>query len=182
MSILLVPRWAGTPDSDWYPWLRGELDAPITTAHLLPRPDAPTIAAMVEQLAALAPPDTLADTLLVGHSVGCQALIRYVASLPEGTSVRGLVAIAGWFELDSAWPPIVPWIDTPIDTGRVRDALGFAHLVLSDNDPYTGDHRANARQWRERLGAEVTLIPGGAHFNGGREEAVLTAVQQALAR
>jgi len=101
MSVLIVPRWGGTGADDWYPWLRAKLDVPTTVARLRPEPGAPTIKASVGELRRVAPPDTLAGTLLVGHSVGCQALLRYVASLPLGTNVGGLVAVAGWFSVDS---------------------------------------------------------------------------------
>ncbi|MCB9797480.1 MAG: alpha/beta hydrolase [Alphaproteobacteria bacterium] len=182
MPILLVPRWSGTLESDWYPWLRAQLAEPVTAARLLPEPGAPTIETMLAQLRDLAPPETLADTLLVGHSVGCQALLRYAASLPPGVKVRGLVAVAGWLTLDRTWPAIRPWVETPIDLGRAREALGFVQLTLSDDDPFTADHEANAALWREQLGAEVRLVPGARHFNGAQEPAALEAVQRALAR
>jgi len=54
-------------------------------------------------------------------------------------------------------------------------------VVLSDDDPFTSDHRGNAAIWRERLGAERTLVAGGRHFNGAEEPEVLAVIRAALA-
>jgi len=178
--VLLVPRWGGTAASDWVPWLREQLDVPVTVGELLPVADAPTIDAMIASLTELTAGRDLSQTLLVGHSVGCQAWLRWLAS-DHGRPVGGLVAVAGWFTLDSTWPPIVPWVDTPIDTERVRRRCPSVHLLLSDDDPFTGDHVANAATWEQRLGARVQLVPGARHFNGGQEPTVLAAVREAVA-
>jgi len=38
------------------------------------------------------------DTYLVGHSMGCQAIARYLESLPEGVKLGGVVFVAGFFK------------------------------------------------------------------------------------
>ena len=49
-------------------------------------------------------------------------------------------------------------------------------MLLSDNDPYTGDYVANRVAWETRPGAEVRLAPGAHHFNGAEEPAVLATL------
>lgn len=176
--IVVMPRWSGTPSSDWYPWLRtalagwgGALDV-----LALPEKDAPTIEGCVGAIEDAVADATLGATLLVGHSVGCQAMVRYLAKRPAGVEAAGLLAVAGWWAVDRPWASIVPWVETPVDSERARAAAGRTVVLLSDDDPFTADHEENGQAWQVRMGAEVRLVPGAKHFNGAVEPAVLDAL------
>ncbi|MDY7229045.1 RBBP9/YdeN family alpha/beta hydrolase [Hyalangium rubrum] len=177
-SLFIVPRWAGRPDTDFYAWLEGKLrESPQGFASVrtldMPNPSTPTIEAWVGALAGSVGSAPASSTVLMGHSVGCQAIIRYLATLPPGHAIDGVVLVAGWWDVDKPWESIVPWIETPVELARVRAAARRFVVLLSDNDPFTADHVRNRRLWEERLGAEVTLAPGGRHFNNPHEPAVL---------
>jgi hypothetical protein len=181
VNVHIMPRWAGGAEDDWYPWLRDSLpDHAVSVAPLRPSPEAPTIEACVEELARGLANRDLSSTVLVGHSVGCQAQLRYLASLGEPATVAGLLCVAGWWSVDEPWDTIRPWIETPLDRQAVRRAAPRIRVVLSDNDPFTSDHAGNAATWRERLGAEVTVVPAAKHFNGAGEPAVLAALRELL--
>ena len=182
--IVIVPRWGGTPDNDWYPWIRREL-AGITVELLqMPDPGTPTIAAWTSTVRTALGDDpyALAQTMLVGHSVGAQAAMRAVAQLGDGRAVAKLLCVAGWFAVDAPWPEIRPWMDTPIDDTAVRDGAHSIHVLLSTNDPFTADHQANAAQWTTRLEAEVSVVDGAGHFNGAEEPVVLEHVRRLFAQ
>ncbi len=182
--LCIIPRWGGGPDRDFYPWLRRELAARGRFAEVLspemPDPGTPTLEAWPARIAEVVgrEPEALARTVLLGHSVGCQAVLRFLAALPAGTRVAGALLVAGWFTVDNPWPTIVPWIETPLDLAAVRAACPRTVVLLSDNDPFTSDHTANRAAWEERLGAEVQVIPGAKHFNEGEAPAVLEALIQ----
>jgi uncharacterized protein len=178
MRLVIMPRWSGTGSSDWYPWLARELDVSISIAEL-DRKDAPTIAGCVERLREAIGPDP-SEVCLVGHSVSCLAITHLLAGLPP-RSVPAAVLVAGWWTVDQPWETIRPWMDTPIDTGRARAAVERAHVLLSDNDPFTSDAAETERLWRERLGAAVRLVPGAAHFNAAEEPAVRDLIRETLA-
>ena len=159
--IVVVPRWSGGPDHDWYPWLRAELAASHPQVGVdvveLPNRDAPVIEQCVAALEAELGTDlsALANTLLVGHSVGCQALMRYLAEQPPSASSDAaprLLCVAGWWTVDEPWPSIRPWIDTPIALPRLRANTSQVTVLLSDDDPFTRDFRANAGTWESISG------------------------------
>lgn len=189
--VVIVPRWSGEATSDWYPWIRAELgrdSGPALSVEVLdlPRPDAPEIDACVAAFQAQLGTrvEELRDTILVGHSVGCQALMRYLAQLAPATAGVGpkrLVCIAGWWTVDEPWPTIRPWIDTPIALPRLRaNTPGGVSVLLSQDDPFTADWRSNQSTWEQRLDAEVRVVPDGRHFNGEQEPAVLELVRGLL--
>lgn len=180
LRLLIVPRWAGNARSDYYPWLTTKVAEGFkeVLALDLPHPEAPTLAAWVGGVrAALGEdPAQLSRTVLLGHSVGCQAALRALAELPPGITIAGLLCVAGWWTVDRPWDSLRPWINTPLDFTRARAAAGCVRVLISDNDPFTADHEGNRRTWQERLGAEVALVPSARHFNGAEEPAVLEAL------
>jgi hypothetical protein len=181
--ICIVPRWGGSADDDWYAWIRRELrDYHVELAPLRPQPSAPTIEACVASIAETCgrDPDELSRTVLIGHSVGAQAALRFVESLAPPLRVRGVLCVAGWFWVDDPWETIRPWIDTPMDRTRVREAAGRIEALIGDDDPFTRDHEANAHRWRTALGAKASVIPGAKHLNRAREPAVLDAVRSLI--
>ncbi len=181
--LILVPRWGGTSGDDWYPWLLSELEPSglFASAHVasMPDPETPTIAGWTAALSRAAgeSAEDVRNTVLVGHSVGCQAVLHYLESLPTGARVSSTVCVAGWWTVDEPWESIELWIRTEHDDDRIIAAAGSIHVLLSDNDPFTADSVANAALWRSRLRAQVHLVPGAGHFNGAQEPAVYDALR-----
>ena len=183
--LVIVPRWAGHSGSDFYPWLTRSLAAepgqpydPVVALDL-PRPEEPRLDTWPPAIAAELgdDPDDLAATVVLAHSVGCQAALHALASLPRGARISAMVAVAGWWEVDEPWPSIVPWQTRLPDLERARQAVGKLVVLLSDDDPFTRNHIANAALWRNRLDAEVVLISGAKHFNTGEAPEVLAALR-----
>jgi predicted alpha/beta hydrolase family esterase len=181
---VIVPRWGGGPGSDFYPWL---MASPVVAAVFdevvaceLPEPGTPRIDTWPPEVLAVlgSDPTALAGTFVLGHSVGCQATLHALARLPVGMKIAAMLAVAGWWTVDRPWPTILPWQDELPDLGRVRAAAPKISVLLSDNDPFTAAHAGNAALWRERLAAEVTLVPEAKHFNELQEPAVVTALLQ----
>lgn len=173
--LLIVPRWGGGPDSDFYPWLEGALgDRYEVERGTLPTANAPTIDGCVAALST-----RLADApWVLAHSVGCQAVMRSLAA--SDATIPAALFVAGWFDIDAPWPTIVPWIDTPIDTAPVRERIGRLHVLLSDDDPFTADHGASQARFERELGATVRIVPGGKHFNAREEPEVLAELEEML--
>jgi predicted alpha/beta hydrolase family esterase len=179
--LRIVPRWGGTPENDFYPWLTRALAERSPAAFddvraiAMPDPALPTIEGWVGRLSAElgGEVDAAPETVLLGHSVGCQALLRYLASLPDGVKYRGALLVAGWLSIDKPWDSIRPWLETSPDLARARRAVGDLVVLLSDNDPFTADHLESRRAWEERASARVVVAPGGKHFNAAEEPAVL---------
>ena len=181
--LILIPRWSGRADSDFYRWLAGELAGlgwrgEVETAALRP-PDAPEVAATVASVRGrLGSAGRMARTVLLGHSVGAQAAMRALAE--PGPPVAGLILVAGWWTVDSPWPAIQKWIEAPLDWDRTRERAARRLVLLSTDDPYTADAARSRRLFEERLAAEVRVHDRAAHFNRAEEPAVLAAVRELI--
>ena len=96
---VIVHGWGGSPEEGWFPWLRKELEARDfeVTVPQLPEAETPRIGKWVPTLAvAVGAVDE--NTYLVGHSMGCQTIARYLEGLDESIHVGGAVYVAGFFD------------------------------------------------------------------------------------
>lgn len=169
-QIVFVPRWGGTKDSDWYPWLMKQGDIRYVVAEL-DKPNAPTIEGCVESIRR-AVGDHHPRTAFIGHSVGCQALLQYLITVDQ--PCWSALMVAGWWDVDEPWETLQPWIDRAPRELPTQPSRGI-EVLLSDNDPFTSDHGANAQRWQD-FGAKTTIVPGRAHFNVPSSDEVLTAL------
>jgi predicted alpha/beta hydrolase family esterase len=179
MRAVIVPGGGAEPDTAWYEFLServragavpGLVDAAF--APLRPSAELPEIddsVASIQRVVGDAP----GSAVLVGHSLGARAVLHYLAGLPPGRDASGFLAVAGWWEHEDPAPDLVPWIEQPLDLHRARAAVRHTRVLISDNDPFTPDWEHNERLWLERMGADVVVRPGGKHFNGAHEAAVL---------
>lgn len=191
--IYVIPRWGGSPADDWYPWLKRELEALTEDdcdyrVHLLNMPswDVPVIEKAVAYLEEVLPVDQLnQDVYLVGHSVGCLAILHYLAQVSakhaeKAPQVGGVVCVAGWFSVDSPWQDILNWMHAPIDYEAARQLIPADNLVvlLSDDDPYTSEYQENERLWVERLRSRVNILEGRQHFSSQLDADVLYSIRE----
>ncbi len=183
-QLIIVPRWGGTPAHDWYPWLTQQLQAQhgFEAVHVcnMPEPGVPTIASWTHALLEVLKPHAphLDKVVLVGHSVGCQAVLHALQQLGTGQTIDSAILIAAWWTVDNPWNSIQPWVEAKHDFGRIKAATKNIAVLLSDNDPFTADYVANANLWRERVGGHVAVVPGAKHFNGAQEPAVYELIEK----
>lgn len=166
-QIVIVPRWSGTQDSDWYPWLRKQVDMRIQVAEL-DVPSAPMIDGCVASIQKTVGADHK-KTLFIGHSVGCQAVLHYLKT--QSDPCWGVLLVAGWWDVDKPWDTLKPWIERAPGE-PIAPPLKGLHVLLSDNDPFTSDHESNAGRW-QAFGAQTRTLPGRAHFNTAQSQDVL---------
>src|SRR3989338_9979702 len=99
-KVYIIHGWEGSPDEPMLKWLAEEVrkigfDA---VAPAMPEPDEPKIETWVPFLQKLVGmPDT--DTFFIGHSIGCQAILRFLETLSEDTRIGGAIFIAGWYDV-----------------------------------------------------------------------------------
>ncbi|OGZ48582.1 MAG: hypothetical protein A3C84_04285 [Candidatus Ryanbacteria bacterium RIFCSPHIGHO2_02_FULL_48_12] len=169
--LFLVHGWDGAPEDAWFPWLKRELEGGgfHVEAPAMPNPEWPKIEAWVSHLARVVG-EVDEHTFFVGHSIGCQAIMRYIESLPKDKKVGGVVFVAGFFTLmnlenDEAKEIARPWLETPIDFEKVRRHTQKFFALFSDDD---GDVPVgNKELFAERLGADTLMEHAKGHFSKG---------------
>ena len=174
--VIIIHGWGGSPDTNWLPWLKTELEKRgyEVSAPSMPDTDAPAIGPWVKHLAeVVGTPDK--DTYFVGHSIGCQTIFRYLETID--TPVGGAVFVAGWFNLENLEDEesekiAEPWVKTPIDISKINKVLPKSVLIISDNDPY-GAFEENKQRFSELM-SRVVVLPNVGHITESEEPAILS--------
>ena len=169
--VFVVHGWEGSPESDWFPWLKWELKKRkfIVEVPAMPDSDAPKIEAWINFLMKkVGKVDQ--ETYFVGHSIGCQAILRYLEKLPGETQIGGCIFVAGWFSLQGLETQeeeevAKPWLETKIDFAKIKRHTKNFVAIFSDNDPFV-PYKENSKIFKEKLGAKILLEQGKEHFDG----------------
>jgi|SRR3989344_4173557 len=167
--VIVVHRWEGGPEEDWRPWLKIKLEkiGIQVIAPQMPDMETPVIEKWVGHLVrTVGHPDQ--ETYFVGHSIGCQTILRYLETID--TPVGGAVFVSGWFNLenleDKETADIAhPWITTTINFEKIKKILPVSRLIISDNDPF-GAFEENKRKFND-LGSNITVLHGAGHITAG---------------
>ncbi len=107
------------------------------------------------------------DTILVGYSIGCQAILRYLEKLHPTERIGGVVFIAPWFtltnlETDEERKTAEPWLNIPIKDTDVIKHVPKIVAIFSDNDPFVPAE--NIELFKRRFDAEIIIEPEKGHF------------------
>lgn len=168
--VFIIHGWGGNPNEGWLPWLKTELEKRgfLVTVPAMPNSDEPKIETWVPFLDKLVgEPD--GETFFVGHSIGCQTIIRYLQTLPDGTKIGGAVFVAGWYNLRNLETEedkriAGPWVNEPRDDEKIRSIVNKAIAIFSDNDPFVLPE--NQQSWKEKVGAKIIIEHNKGHFSG----------------
>lgn len=171
--IYLIHGWDGHPENCWFPWLKSELEKRgfEVIVPSLPHSEEPKIKEWVDCLKeTVTDPDE--ETYFIGHSIGCQTIMRFLETLPEETKIGGVVFVAGFFNLPNLETEeekeiAQPWIETPINTDKLLTLTDNFVAIFSDDDPEVS--LSDAEIFRGKLGAKIIVEQGKGHFSDDDE-------------
>ncbi len=187
--VFIIHGWSGYPEEGWLPWLKRELESKGFKVQVpaMPETDHPKIEVWVPFLTKLVG-KVDENTYLVGHSIGCQTIMRYLEGLTKGVKVGGVVFVAGWVRrLDgdlSRQEQLIarPWLETPIDLNEVATHCNNFVAVFSDNDKWVRLAGENKKIFQEELGAKIIVEKQKGHFSGEDKITKLPVVLNELLR
>jgi len=170
--VFIVHGWDGFPGEGWFPWLKIELEKRgfTVTVPAMPNPSDPRPELWVAHLSSIVgKPD--AHTYFVGHSMGCQTILRYAASLPVETRLGGAIFVAPWATLTNIeageQEMAKAWLDLSFDPEKARKIVGSIFAFFSPSDKWVPIE--NEGWFKEKVGATTARADGkgvNGHFSG----------------
>ena len=166
--VFIVHGWGGKPDAGWISWLNKELTKKEFKVFSLamPNPEYPKMKVWIDYLKrAVGKCDE--NTYFVGHSIGCQTILRYIESLSDDSKVGGLFFVGGWINLknletDEEKKVATPWLNAPLDFNQIKPKIKKAFALFSDNDPYVSVKESKI--FKEKFGAKIIIEKNKQHY------------------
>lgn len=164
-DIVILHGTLGSPNGNWFPWLRHECTA---LGHQLYVPEFPTpegqnveqwCAALRDQAPVFGP-----DTVIIGHSIGATFLLHILATLQ--TSLKASIFIAPVMDLigNPEYDRLnASFIALQWDWQDLRQKLGQAMIMHGDDDPYVP--LIQAQILGQGLAVPVEIVKQGGHLN-----------------
>jgi predicted alpha/beta hydrolase family esterase len=181
----IVHGWGGNPQEGWFPWLKKELEGNgfEVVVPELPESDEPRIQNWVPALAA-AVGGADDNTYFIGHSMGCQTIVRYLESLPDGIKIGGAVFVAGFLkrltglETEEEKEIGAHWMESKIDLQKVSTHLQKSVAIFSDNDQFVP--LDNREEYENILGSEILIEHNAQHFSGSEGHTTLPVALESV--
>lgn len=156
---IIIHGWESNPNEHWY---QEEKNILVAMGYEVSVPEMPNTVhpkkdEWVKLIADLAPDE---DTVLVGHSLGTPAILRYLEQTDR--KVGKVVSVAG-FARDLGYDDTQNFVINPFDWDKIRkNASGF--IVLGQiKDPYVPFQVSE--DMARNLGVEVIEVSGDDHFD-----------------
>ena len=152
----------------------------------LPDADSPRTGKWVPAIAEIVNlPDE--NTYFVGHSMGCQAIARYLEFLPEGVKIGGVIFVAGFFKRltglgeESDFKEVEKdWLKTPINLEKIKSHFDHSVAIFSDDDPYVP--LDNQDDFKDKLKSKIIIQHNMNHFSSNWGITELPVVLEELLR
>ncbi len=145
-KVYIVHGWEGNPEEPMLQFIKKSLEQKDfqVIAPEMPNSEAPEINAWVGKLKEVVNELSSLD-IFIGHSIGCQAILRFFETLSEDKKVSKCIFIAPWMHLDEKTieeegEEVVevarPWVEIPINWEKVKIHCDNFIAIFSSNDPY----------------------------------------------
>lgn len=168
--VIIVHGLHSHPADCWFPWLKQALEERGFAVQVprMPTPNAPEMKKWVATITkAIGMPNEY--TILVGHSLGVIALLRYLETLQSGERVAGLISVAGRvmgkpykrYGVSSFFQSPIRWKTV---AHRAKKFIG----IYSIDDPLVSTE--NGKIFARKLGAQLLFVQNKGHFS--REDKV----------
>ena len=130
MRAIILHCWGGNSESNWFPWLKKELENKGFEVFCPDLPDSqnPKQDGWLNEAMKLEYDE---NTILIGHSLGSVLIMR----LLEKVKVKAVYLVAG-FDEHLGIPEIMNFFKEPFDYEKIKSNTDKIVMLSSDNDPY----------------------------------------------
>ncbi len=163
-NAVILHGTSGTPEENWFPWLKNELENREHKVWLpqLPNCEKPNVDTYNNFL--IPNWDFNSETVLIGHSSGAVEILSLLENLPEGIVIEKAILVAGFIN-NLKWDALDELFTHEFDWENIKSKYDNFVFIHSDSDPYVPlDH---GKFLQEKLGGELIIKEGQKHFSVG---------------
>jgi len=158
-KALILQGWKQDVNSNFYPWLKEELEKKGYQVFLpelyTMMTDSPEMIPQLMQIEKLLDIDE--ETIIFGHSITSVLAMR----LAEKYKYKSMFLIAGW-DFNDLTPEHQSYWPTPLNHQKIKEHVKNIYCLSSENDPYMTAF--TVQQMAGRLDGKFILVKGAGHF------------------
>ncbi len=166
----------GNPGENWFPWLKGKLEAKGYDVWVPQLPECHTPSRETYAKFLLQSDFDFEDAVVIGHSSGAVEVLNILDD-ERFPKLRVAIAVSAWAEGDpldggESWlepgqfDHLFPTEGFHFD--RMKSKVNVIKFVHADDDPYCP--LAQAQHLAKNLGADLTVVPNGKHLGSNLTE------------
>ncbi len=165
LRVIIVHGWGDDPKRGWINWLTGQLESRgiEVIAPAMPNPKRPDFKTWLRVVSEVVG-QVDEQTVLIGHSLGCFILLRFLEQYRGAGRLGKLILIAGF--ILPADPKHQSRFEPTPDFSHIRAVTKRIYCVYSDDDHVVLPSRS--KTLHDKLGGELVLDVGKCHFAGLR--------------
>ena len=158
-KALVLHAWYANPESDWYPWLKSELEKKGYEVWSPELPTMPTSSPDMETMLKFILEKKYVDegTVVIGHSLGAVLELRLAERVKFG---KGIL-LAAW-DYNDLTPEHQSFWQTMMNHELIKKNVTEWVALISDNDPYVT--KIIAHEMAARIGAKAVDVGTKGHF------------------
>jgi len=166
-KALILHAWFSKPESNWYPWLKKELESKGYKVWIPELPTMPTNSPDMESMLKFIIEKSFVDkeTLVIGHSLGSVLGLR----LAERVKFDRGILLAAW-DYNDLTPEHQSFWQNMMDHNKIKKNVKDWVFLISDNDPYVT--KFIAHEVAARVNAKTVDVGSRGHF--GADDKVTT--------
>jgi len=165
INVFIFHGTGGSPESNWFPWLKGELEKKGVPVFVPQFPDPRENHHLEDWLGVLKQYEQRINeqSILVGHSLGGLFLLRILERLnhqvPAAFFVAAPVGVMPirYYDSDEKFSRFTFKWD------KIKENAKNFFVYHSNNDPYVS--LGNGEELAKQLGVQLTLVPNAGHLN-----------------
>lgn len=161
--VVIIHGFNSSPNRGWRLWLKKELIKKgfKVTAPQMPAPAQPKGKAWLAAIEkAVGKPNK--NTVLVGHSLGVIAILRYLETLKKGEMVGGVISVAGRIIPNPSRPTYKEFFKKSIKWPKIRKHCSKFVGIYSRDDKIVAPE--NGREFKKKSGADLIWETSKGHF------------------
>lgn len=163
-KAVIIHCWEGYPEYCWYPKTKKELEQKgfEVIVPAFPDTEVPKFDKWLPKLKEIVgKPDE--DVFLIGHSIGCITILRYLETLNDEEKIGGVVLVAGFTD-NLGFDELKNFFTTPINFEKIKQKANGFVAIHSDNDPYVSLKHGDI--FKKEFDAELIIKNNAKHFSG----------------
>jgi len=160
-TVLIVHGAGSTPEDNWFPWLKAELEAAGFNVLVPQFPNSPADQTLNNWLTEIEKHDIDGETIAIGHSLGAP----FILNLLEKKKLKSVYLVAGFIGLlNNEFDKVIhTFSNKEFDWDTIKTNCKSFHIIYSDDDPHVSSNKAI--ELGAKLDVEPKLIKGAGHFN-----------------